>query len=201
MSIEICYTIGMKLPKNPFLRKLFVLPFLVIAGLLIGDVYQRITMTTPEDILLALGARQALTQTMTVNGRQVIADIWHLPEAASSASLRKLKAKIITVGREVYVFHDELDSLRGKCDYPSDLPTWNITPHYVIDAAHTRFISGSSQQAPDQLLNAFATSATAAGWKSLNNHLWQKGDQTLFVHAVEGEANTHAMIAIRKELP
>ena len=191
----------MKLPKNPLLRKLILLPFLAIAGLLIGDVYQRFSTKTPEEVLMALGAQQVLTQTMTVNGRDVLADIWRLPDYASSASLRKLNAKIITVGREVYVFHDDFSSIRGQCSYPSDLPAWEITCNYVIDATHSRFISGSSARSPDQLLSAFATSATAAGWTSLNQNLWQKPPYTLFVHAVEGATETHALLAVQKELP
>lgn len=191
----------MKLPKNPLLRKLILLPFLTIAGLLIGDVYQRFTTKTPEEVLMALGAQQVLTQTMTVNGRNVIADIWRLPDFASSASLRKLNAKIITVDREVYVFHDDFSSIRGQCTYPTDLPAWNILCDYVIDATHSRFISGTSPLAPEQLLNAFATSAMAIGWTPLNTNLWQKDQYTLFVHAVEGKTATHALLAVQKELP
>ena len=191
----------MKLPKNLFLRKLFILPFLVVAGLLIGDVYQRFTSKTPEEVLMALGAQQVLTQSISVNGKQVLTDIWRLPDFASTASLRKLHAKIITVGREVYVFHDDFSQLRGHCTYPANLPPWSVDCHYVIDAAHSQFISASSTQPADQLLHAFTTSATAAGWQPLNEHVWQKDDLTLFVHVVDDPDHTQALLAIRKALP
>lgn len=191
----------MKLPKNPLLRKLIILPFLAVATLLVADVYQRTTTKTPEEVLVALGAQQVMSQTMEVNGRSVLADVWRLPDFASSAPLRKIKAKVITVGKVVYVFHDDFNSIRGQCTYPNDLPPWNITCNYVIDAGHSRFISGSSLQAPEPLLAAFSATATAAGWRPLNSTLWQKDNQTLFVHATESDAATHVMIAIQKELP
>jgi hypothetical protein len=190
----------MKLPKNPFLRKLFVLPLLAIGAYLVADVYQQITMRTPEEVLNALGAQQVLTQTMTVNDRPVVADVWRLPDFASATPLQKIKAKVITVGKIVYVFHDDFTSIRGQCTYPSDLPHWNINCNYVIDASHSRFISGSSPLAPATILADFAASAKADGWQPLNSTLWQKGEHTLFVHATEGTPDTHIMIAIQKEL-
>lgn len=195
-----CYTIFMKLPKNPFLRKLIVLPFIAVAALLVADVYQQVTMQTPEDVLVMLKAQQVMSQTMIVNGKSVLADVWRLPEFSSSAPLRKLKAKVITVGKIVYVFHDDFTSIRGQCTYPSDLPAWDISCNYVIDATHSRFISGSSTQSPESLLAAFTATATADGWTPLNSTLWQKENLTLFVHATEGDPDTHVMLAVQKEI-
>lgn len=188
----------MKLPKHPFVRKLILLPFLAVAGLLVGEVYQRFTQKTPEEILTALGAQQVMTQTMNVNGKNVLADVWRLPEYASAAALRKNHAKIITVDKVVYVFHDDFTSVRGECTYPADLPPWEITCNYVIDAAHSRFVNGTSPLPAEQLLQAFAAAAHAAGWTPLNANLWQKEDQTLFVHATDEAQATHAVLAIQK---
>lgn len=191
----------MRLPKNPFLRKAIILPLLAMAALLVAEVYQQISTKSPEELLTALGAQQVMTQTMDVNGRSVLADVWRLPDFASSASLNKIKAKVITVGKIVYVFHDDFSSIRGQCDYPTDLPTCNITCNYVIDATHSRFISGVSTLSPNAILSEFSTSATAKGWTSLNQNVWQKDDSTLFIHTSEGQHTTNIVLAIQKELP
>lgn len=191
----------MKLPKNPFLRKLFILPFMAIAAYLAADVYQKMTVKTPEEILTALGAQQVMSQTMDVNGRSVIADVWRLPDFASSAPLQKIKAKTITVGKVVYVFHDDFTSVRGQCSYPNDLPAISLNCNYVIDAAHSRFVSGTTTDSADTARTIFATSATASGWQPLNNSVWQKDRATLFFHATENGAETHVTLAVQKDLP
>jgi hypothetical protein len=191
----------MKLPKNPFLRKLLILPVMAISAYLVADVYQQMTVKTPEEILAALGAHQVMSQTMDVNGRTVIADVWRLPDFASSAPLHKVKAKVITVGKVVYVFHDDFTSVRGQCSYPNDLPTMSLNCNYVIDAAHSQFISGTTTDSAATALATFATSATASGWQPLNETVWQKDRATLFLHATENGTETQVILAIQKELP
>jgi hypothetical protein len=191
----------MKLPKNPFLRKLIVLPFMAIAAYLVADVYQQVTTQTPEEILKTLHAQQVMSQTMDVNGRSVIADVWRLPEIASTVPLQKVKGKVITVGKVVYVFHDDFTSARGQCTYPHDLPPISLNCHYVIDAAHSRFVSGTTVDSAHTARTAFATAATASGWQPLNDAVWQKEGSTLFFHTTETGAETHVTLAVQKELP
>lgn len=191
----------MKLPTHPIFRKALLLGFLAVAGILAGEVYQRMSRRTPEDILTELKATQVLTQGMDVNGRSVTATIWRLPDFASAHPLRNAKGKALTVGKLVYVFKDDIGRARGDCTYPSDLPTWDITCDYVVDAGHSRFVSGSSTRSIADLLDSFATAAQASGWESLGPNVWRKGRNTLIAHTAESKSGiTQAALIVQKGL-
>lgn len=191
----------MKAIRNtPLLRKALLLACLAVASLLAAEVYQRLTARTPEEALTALGATQLMTQSLSVNGRQMTADVWRLPDFASADPVRKTRGKALIVGKVVYVFNAKDFPERGEGSYPADLPAWNITCDYVVDAGHSRFVNGRSPDSPETLLTALEASAKAAGWESLGPKVWRKGRETLLAHAVEGRGETQAVLIVQKEM-
>ena len=146
-----------------------------------------------------LGAQQLMTQSLTVNGKAVTADVWRLPEYASSDPVRKARGKALIVGKVVYVFTEDRLPARGACVYPEDLPPWPITCDYVVDAGHSRFVNGNSTETPEVLLAALDASARMAGWERLGPNVWRKGREVLMAHATEGKAGTQAVLVVQKE--
>lgn len=176
-----------------------LLACLAAASLLVAEVYQRFTARTPEEALAALGAAQLMTQSLTVNGRQVTADVWRLPEFASADPVRKARGKALIVGKVVYVFKEEGFPARGAGSYPTDLPAWDVACDYVVDAGHSRFVSGRSTEPPERLLAALAVAAKATGWEALGPNVWRRGQETLLAHATEGREGTQGVLIVRKE--
>ena len=192
----------MKALKRPLFRKVFLIGFLAVAGLLLGDIFQHLTQQKPEDILLQLHAQQIMSQSLQVNGVSVVADVWELPETSSATPLRKARGKSLIVGRLVYLFSNiDLGSLRGQCVYPDELPPWPITCDYAVDTGLSQFVSGTTAQTPEDTLAALDASAKQAGWTARGARVWQKGHQTLFAQASNDGKQTHAMLILKKELP
>lgn len=195
-----CYTDGMKAIRNtPWLRKALLMACLAAASLLVAEVWQRVSARTPTEALAMLGAQQVMTQSLTVNGKAVTADVWRLPEHASADPVRKARGKALIVGKVVYVFEGGRLPARGDCAYPGDLPPWAIACDYVVDAGHSRFVSGSATEAPEALLAALDASARGAGWERLGANVWRKGQHVLMAHATEGKAGSQAVLIVQKE--
>lgn len=146
-----------------------------------------------------LGATLLMTQSLTVNGRGMTANVWQLPEYASADPVRKARGKALIVGKVVYVFNEEGLPARGDCVYPRDLPAWDIACDYVVDAGVSRFVNGRSPEAPETLLAALETSARAAGWERLGPNVWRKGQATLLAHATEVRDGTQAALIVQRE--
>lgn len=146
-----------------------------------------------------LGARQVMTQNLVVNGKQVVADVWRLPELASADPVRKARGKALIVGKVVYVFNEGGLPDRGGCAYPEDLPPWAIDCDYVVDAGHARFVNGTATERPEALLAALEASARASGWERLGPNVWRKGQDVLLAHATEGKTATQAVLIVQKE--
>ncbi|MEG1933925.1 MAG: hypothetical protein RR133_05015 [Kiritimatiellia bacterium] len=187
------------LPNNVWFRKALLLAFLAIAGLLAAEVFQLITNPAPEDILKRLGAQQVLTQGLTVNGVAVVAHLWQLPAYASVEPLRKARGKLLTVGKMVYVFEDDMGKLKGQCVYPDDLPRLEISCDYVMELRHSRFVSGTTSARRADVMAAGASAATAQRWKCLSEGVWQKGKETLFLSAVELQHETQVALMVTKD--
>ena len=186
--------------KKRIIRKTLLLAFLALAGILGGEVYQLLTEKTTEEVLHRYNAQQLTTQSLTVNGSVVIADIWQLPDFVSPDVLKKTRGKALTVNRLVYVFKDDITHSKGQCRYPSDLPALDITCDYVVDATHSRFVSGTSPANAATLRSSLEASARAQGWTVLNPNLFRKGRDTLFLSLSEGRDLTQIAIIVRKNL-
>ena len=181
-------------------RKGLLMAFLVVAGLLAGEVYQRLSRQSPEEVLAQLHAQQVMTRSLIVNGQNIVADVWALPETSSVAPLRKTKGRVLIVGKLVYVFQNGgLKSLRGQCSYPADFPALEMTCDYVVDTGSCRMVSGSTSLSAEAVKGLFDASARNAGWAPLGANVWQKGKDTLFMQASEGRNITWLSLAMQKE--
>ena len=181
------------------MRKAFLLAFLAVASLLVAEVWQRYSGKTVQEALIMLGAQQIMTQSLYVNGRPLVADVWQLPPTSSADPVRKARGKALIVGKMVYAFSGNDLPAKGDCTYPEDLPPWAITCDYVVETGHSRFVNGTSAETPEALLAALDTSAQAAGWKRLGVGVWQKGAETLFAKVSEGRNLSQAVLLIQKD--
>lgn len=197
-AVELCYTTGMNLMKQRYVKKTLLLAFLAVAGILVAEVFQRFYKESAEDLLHELRAEQQMTQTMEVNGQTVVADVWQLPPTSSADPLRKTDERLLVVGKTVYVFHEDVRPMMGEADWPSDLPAWDFKPDYVVDAGTARFVSGVSTESPERLMEILSERALAKAWKPLGGNVWQKGNETLLAHAAESKRGTEAVMIIKR---
>lgn len=184
--------------KNPFVRKGLLFAFLIVAGILFGDIFTLMTRPAPEAVLAQLHATRLMTRSLEVNGTQMTADVWELPPTASPAALRKASGKALVVGRLVYVFSGDVARAKGHCTYPADFPPLAIDCDYVIDTGTMRSVNGFALTAPDHLMTQLASAAQAAGWTPLGPGVWQKGAEHLFARASETPDGTRIALAIQK---
>lgn len=181
-------------------RKGLLVAFLVAASFLVGEVYQRFSRQSPEEVLAQLHAQQVMTRSLIVNGQNVVADVWALPATSSVAPLRKAKGRVLIVGKLVYVFQNGgLKSLRGQCRYPADFPALEMVCDYVVDTGSCRMVSGSTNLSAEAVKGVFDASARRAGWTPLGANVWQKGKDTLFMQASEAQGTTWLSLAMQKE--
>ncbi len=182
-----------------WLRKLLLLVCLALTGLVVAEVFQRFTGKTPEEALVMLGAKQVVRQSLIVNGQQVVADVWQLPDIASADPVRKARGKALIIGRLVYVFTDDGLPTKGDCTYPDDLPHWAITCDYVVDTGAARFVSGHTLAQPSAALAELDQAAQAAGWTAFGSTVWRKGDALLMAQASETRKHTRVALILQKE--
>ncbi len=187
--------------RHPILRKVLLFAVLGLAGVLVGEVYQRLSRPTAEETLLALGASRTAMQTLTVNDVPVVAEVWMLPEFASTAPLRKSKGKTLALGNMVFVFNvDDIAPLRGRGVYPSDLPPLKITCEYVADTGRIRLVNGSYFGSVQQAEADFDAAARSAGWTMKAPGAWVKEGKLLFFKASETAHGTSVAISVQKEV-
>lgn len=189
-----------QLPKNPFVRKGLLFAFLILAGILFGDIFTLLTRPSPDVLLAQLQATRLMTQSLEVNGAQMTADVWELPPTVSPAALRKSVGKALVIGRLVYVFSGDVARAKGNCTYPADFPPLTIACDYVIDTGIMRSVNGSASASPEQLMAQLTASAQASGWTSLGPGVWQKNAEHLFARATETPDGSHIALVIQKEI-
>lgn len=195
----VCYTGHMNWLRRRYVRKALLLGFLAVAGILAAEVFQVLGGKEPEEVLRALHAELAMSQSMEVNGQTVTADVWRLPETSSADPLRRLRDPLLIVGRMVYVFHEDVRPMRGACMWPDDLPAWDFRPDYVVDTGMARFVNGVADESPGVALETLAARAQAQGWEALGGNVWRKGRLTLFAHAAESRRGTEAVMIVTSE--
>lgn len=185
--------------KNPFVRKGLLFAFLILAGILFGDIFTLLTRPAPEVILDQLHATRLMTQSLEVNGSQMTADVWELPPTSSAAALRKASGKALVVGRLVYVFSGDVARAKGNCTYPDDFPHLPLTCDYVIETGLMRAVNGEATLAPAAAMAQLTASAAAAGWTQLGPGVWQKAGEVLYARATESSAGSQIALVIQKE--
>lgn len=204
-AAPLCYTDAMNVLRKRYVKKALLLGFLAAAGILafeaFGDVFGVLGGRSPEETLRLLRAQHVLSQTVEVNGQTVTADVWRLPETSSADPLRKAAkgaGRLLTVGKVVYLFREDVRGARGDCAWPEDLPQWGVRPEYVVDAGTSRFVSGVSDETPEALRAALAAAAEAQGWKALGGNVWQRKHETLIAHAAESRRGTEAALVVQR---
>lgn len=190
----------MNFSRRLIVRKCLLAAFLGVAVLLLGNVFQRLTRQDTEDVLAQLHASRVMTQSLTVNGRVLTADVWRLPETSSAAPLRKSAGKALIVGKTVYLFHgDALSRARMHCTYPEDFPPSQLDCDYVVDTGLMRCVTGRTRELPEKFLGAFTASAQGAGWQPLGGQAWRRGSEVLVAQASEGPSETFVALMIMQE--
>lgn len=190
---------SLRIAGNPFVRKGLLIVFLILAGIIFGDIFTFLNRPAPEDILNQLHATRLLTQSLEVNGIRMAADVWELPPTSSAAALRKASGKALVVGRLVYVFSGDVARAKGNCTYPADFPYLPLACDYVIDTGLMRSVNGSSTSRPDRLMTQLAASAAEAGWSAFGPGVWKKDAEVLYARATETADGSHIALVIQKE--
>ncbi len=179
----------MKWMKKRWVKKLFLLAFLAIAGIVIGEVVGYMTRQSAEDILLELKAKKIIARRLNVNGHDLLAEVWQLPPTSSSDPLKKASDKLLVVKKTVFLFKDDIGSSKGLCDYPIDLPACDLQCDYVIQTGNMRFVIGTTTSSRANFLEAFGQSAQAMGWTSElpadKAFLWTREEMLLELQTVE----------------
>ncbi len=199
-----CYTKGMKLPKHPFVRKLFLLGFLAVAGVLIGEVFTLLTRPSAHDLLADLRATMLMSQSLEVNGQTLYAEVWQLPATSSADHLKKAAERLLIVGKTVYVFNDTMLPLKGACTYPEDLPRWDVACDYVMDTGRMRVVIGQTAQTNRAMLEMLDGQARAMGWEPVGDaqaFVWKRGNKVLWAKVKEFPGQpSQAVLVEQKEL-
>ncbi len=198
----------MKFARHPFIRKLFLLSFLAVAGIVVGKVFTYLTRPSAEDLLADIKAEKVLSQSLYVNGRSLQAEVWQVPEVYSTDPLRKAAERLLVVGKTVYVFKEDVAPLRGACTYPSDLPQWDVTCEYVIETGNLRAVIGGTSQTARSMMEMLDGSARAMGWSPLHEpgsvpYLWKKDGKMLWARVKEFARGqqSQAVLIEQKEMP
>ncbi len=187
----------MKESTRFLVRKVLLTALLGVAGLGAALVFQRLTREKTEDVLLQLGAEHVLTQSVVVNGRPLVAEVWSVPETSSTVPLQKSAGKALIVGKTVYLFKDDaLEKARGDAAYPSDFPACEMACDYVMEAGLMRCVTGRTRRSREAVLAELAQSALAAGWVALGAQVWECGEQMLVAQASAGRDETHVALMI-----
>lgn len=190
----------MKFSSKLIVRKVLLAAVVGVAVLLLGDVFQRWTRPRAEEVLRQLGAEKVMVQSLTVNGRALVAEVWRLPETSSAAPLRKAGGKALVVGKTVYLFQgDELTSARGACTYPQDFPAVAMACDYVVEAGLAQYVTGRTHALPEAVLNDLAASAQAATWQALAPNVWKRDNKVLIAQVSEREQETYVALMMTQE--
>ncbi len=195
----------MKLPKHPLWRKILLFGFLAIAGILVGEVFTRLTRPSAQDLLADLNATKIMKQSLEVNGQTLFAEVWRLPDTSSSDYLKKTAEQLLIVGKTVYVFNQTMTPLKGHCSYPNELPKWDVICDYVINTGNIRAVIGTSSQTSQAMMDMLNHQAQAMGWTPLietNAFVWTKGNKTLWAKIKEfpNGQPSQAILIEQKEL-
>ena len=196
----LCYSEGMKFSSKLIVRKVLLAAVVGVAVLLLGDVFQRWTRPRAEEVLAQLHAEKVMVQSLTVNGRALVAELWRLPETSSAAPLRKAGGKALVVGKLVYLFQgDELTRSRGACTYPQDFPALALACDYVVEAGLAQYVTGRTRSLPEAVSGELAASAQAAGWEAVGAGVWKRGGEVLVAQISEREQETYVALMKTKE--
>ncbi len=172
--------------KRPIIRKIFLMLALGLAGLAVGEVYQRFSKPTAQETLTALGATKFAQQLLMVNNSPVVAEVWLLPEFASADPLKRSRGRTLTMGRMVLVFKsDEVERLRGRGVYPKGLPPLTIDCDYVVETNNALMVNGTFYGSAVDAETQFGVAAAAQGWTAQLPGAWVKEDYALFMKASE----------------
>lgn len=193
-----CYNGSAMRESTRFLvRKVLLTALLGVAGLGAAVVFQRLTREKTEDVLLQLGAEHVLTQSVVVNGRPLVAEVWSVPETSSTVPLQKSAGKALIVGKTVYLFKaDALGKARGDVAYPAAFPVCEMACDYVMEAGLMQCVTGRTRRSREEVLVGLVQSAGAAGWVPRGAQVWERGAQMLIVQASEGKDETHVALMI-----
>lgn len=192
----------MKFIKHPMFRKAMFLAMVACAALACAEVYQRFFVDAAkpvEEVLLNIGAQKMLVQTITVNGQNVLASTWKLPDYQSANPIRKAKGEALIVGSLVFTFDTELKPLRGECQPPDDFPQLTMDCEYLMDTTQSRALLGVSSLPPRDLQAQLAAWAQANGWEQLfgsGGTVLKKGNYGLSLQASESKRGTEVTIVI-----
>ena len=190
----------MKFSSKLIVRKVLLAAVVGVAVLLLGDVFQRWTRPRAEEVLAQLHAEKVMVQSLTVNGRALVAELWRLPETSSAAPLRKAGGKALVVGKLVYLFQgDELTRSRGACTYPQDFPALALACDYVVEAGLAQYVTGRTRSLPESVSGELAASAQAAGWEAVGAGVWKRGGEVLVAQISEREQETYVALMKTKE--
>jgi len=188
--------------KNRWLlRKAAVLGLLAVAALLGAEVFVRRQAKRPEEVLAALGAQLVASQSMRVNGREVVADVWQLPEWASAAAVRKARGKALIVNKVVYVFREEEAFPARGARWPEELPACPAECDYVAETGRLRLVSGRTRLVPEAALAALASAAEAQGWTALGGGCFRRKGETLVLQATDSAEETFVSLLVEREVP
>ena len=197
----LCYSMDMKWSTKLLVRKVLLAACLAAATLALSTVFQRLGQPSAEALLEQLHGEMLYTQTLEVNGRQLLAKVWRLPETSSAAPLKKAAARALSVGKLVFVFEgDGLGKARGDCSYPTDFPMYAMLAcDYVVDSGLMRCVTGRTRESREAALAAVRQAAEAAGWQAMGAQVWQRGGHTLFVQVSEGSEETQVAMMMMKQ--
>lgn len=189
--------------KRFLLRKGLLLLFLAAAGLVAGEIYQRVTMKTAEEVLRLHEAPLLMERTMRINDREVIAKVWELPEYISAEVLKKVKGRTLITrveGRRiVYTFKEEVPEM-GSVALPSMFPLLpGVTWEYVVDLTTTILVMGNASGSAEALTDEFSSVAKTSGWERVHPTYWTRGNEWLLFEARSQEgASRISMVWGRK---
>ncbi len=186
--------------KKRWVKKLLLLAFLAVAGIVVGEVVGFLTRPSAEELLLGLKAQKVFEQSLYVNGRSLSAEVWRLPETSSSDPLREAADKLLVVGKVVYVFRDDFGKARGQCSYPVDLPACDVVCDYVIEAGNMRSVIGSTRLDRGAFLRGLGSAAEAMGWQSElpqgEAFLWRREGKLLMVRVKDFPEDGLSQVAL-----